>query len=127
MAKSQSDIGLIGLAVMGQNLALNIADHGFQISVYNRTTEKTDKFVAENPNTPGGVVGTRTLEEFVQSLAKPRKIVILVQAGKGTDAVIDSLLPLLSPNDIVIDGGNALWTDTIRREKNLREKGFRFI
>ena len=70
MAKSHSDIGLIGLAVMGQNLALNIADHGFQISVYNRTTEKTDKFVAENPNTPGGVVGTKTLEEFV---AVPRE------------------------------------------------------
>jgi len=127
MPKAQSDIGLIGLAVMGQNLALNIADHGFQISVYNRTTEKTEKFVAENPNTPGGLIGAKTLEEFVQSLAKPRKIVILVQAGKGTDAVIDSLLPLLDPNDIVIDGGNALWTDTIRREKNLREKGFRFI
>ncbi|MFT3868814.1 MAG: NADP-dependent phosphogluconate dehydrogenase [Nibricoccus sp.] len=127
MPKAQSDIGLIGLAVMGQNLALNIADHGFQISVYNRTTEKTEKFVAENPNTPGGLVGAKTLEEFVQSLAKPRKIVILVQAGKGTDAVIDSLIPLLEQNDIVIDGGNALWTDTIRREKNLREKGLRFI
>jgi 6-phosphogluconate dehydrogenase len=127
MAKTHSDIGLIGLAVMGQNLALNIADHGFQISVYNRTTEKTDKFVAENPNTPGGVVGTKTLEEFVQSLAKPRKMVILVQAGKGTDAVIDGLVPLLEQGDIVVDGGNALWTDTIRREKALREKGLRFI
>jgi 6-phosphogluconate dehydrogenase len=127
MPKAYSDIGLIGLAVMGQNLALNIADHGFQISVYNRTTEKTDKFVAENPNTPGGVVGTKSLEEFVKSLSKPRKIVILVQAGKGTDAVIDSLVPLLAANDIVIDGGNALWTDTIRREKTLREKGLRFI
>jgi 6-phosphogluconate dehydrogenase len=127
MAKSHSDIGLIGLAVMGQNLALNIADHGFQISVYNRTTEKTDKFVAENPSTPGGVVGTKTLEEFVQSLALPRKMVILVQAGKGTDAVIDGLVPLLSAGDIVIDGGNALWTDTIRREKALKEKGLRFI
>src|SRR5215217_5609701 len=95
MAKSHSDIGLIGLAVMGQNLALNIADHGFQISVYNRTTEKTDKFVAENPNTPGGLVGSKSLEEFVQSLAKPRRIVILVQAGKATDAVIDSLVALL--------------------------------
>src|SRR5882672_1970225 len=86
MPKAQSDIGLIGLAVMGQNLALNIADHGFQISVYNRTTEKTDKFVAENPNTPGGVVGTKTLEEFARSLAKPRKAVILVQAGKATSS-----------------------------------------
>src|SRR5580692_7739793 len=95
MAKPLSDIGLVGLAVMGQNLALNIADHGFQISVFNRTTEKTDKFVAENPSTPSGVVGTKTLEEFVKTLAKPRKIVILVQAGKGTDAVIDGLTPLL--------------------------------
>jgi len=127
MPKALSDIGLIGLAVMGQNLALNIADHGFQISVYNRTTEKTDKFVAEHPDTPGGLIGAQTLEAFVQSLARPRKIVILVQAGKGTDAVIDSLVPLLSANDIVIDGGNALWTDTIRREKALREKGLRFI
>src|SRR5262245_37957053 len=127
MAKSHSDIGLIGLAVMGQNLALNIADHGFQISVFNRTVEKTDKFVAENPATPGGVIGTRTLEEFVQSLAKPRKAIILVQAGKATDAVIDSLVPLFEPGDIIIDGGNALWTDTIRREKALREKGLRFI
>jgi 6-phosphogluconate dehydrogenase len=127
MAKSPSDIGLIGLAVMGQNLALNIADHGFQISVYNRTTEKTDKFVAENPATPGGLVGTKTLPEFVASLAQPRKMIILVQAGKATDAVIDGLVPLLEAGDIVIDGGNALWTDTIRREKSLREKNLRFI
>ncbi len=127
MAKSLSDIGLIGLAVMGQNLALNIADHGFKISVFNRTTEKTDKFVADNPHTPGGVVGTKTLEEFVQSLAKPRKMIILVQAGKATDAVIDGLVPLLEAGDIVIDGGNALWTDTIRREKALAEKGLRFV
>ena len=127
MPKPHSDIGLIGLAVMGQNLALNIADHGFQISVYNRTVEKTDKFVAENPATPGGVVGTKTLQEFVQSLAKPRKMIILVQAGKATDAVIDGLVPLLEQDDIIIDGGNALWTDTIRREKALKEKGLRFI
>jgi 6-phosphogluconate dehydrogenase len=127
MPKPLSDIGLVGLAVMGQNLALNIADHGFQISVFNRTTEKTDKFVAGNPNTPGGVLGFRTLEEFVKSLAKPRKAVILVQAGRGTDAVIDGLAALFEPGDIIIDGGNALWTDTIRREKALREKGLRFI
>src|SRR6195952_198989 len=127
MPKALSDIGLIGLAVMGQNLALNIADHGFQISVFNRTTEKTDKFVAENPSTPGGIVGTQTLDAFVKSLAKPRKMVILVQAGKATDAVIDGLVPLLEPGDIVVDGGNALWTDTIPREKALKEKGLRFI
>jgi 6-phosphogluconate dehydrogenase len=127
MSNKLSDAGLIGLAVMGQNLALNIADHGFQISVYNRTTEKMTRFVADNPNTPGGLVGTATLEEFVQSLAKPRRIVILVQAGAATDAVIDSLVPLLAPGDIIVDGGNAKWTDTIRREKTLHEKGLRFI
>ncbi len=127
MPKPQSDIGLVGLAVMGQNLALNIADHGFQISVYNRTTPTMEKFVAENPDTPGGLVGRATLEDFVQSLAKPRKIIILVKAGGPTDAVIDHLVPLLEAGDIVIDGGNALWTDTIRREKELAAKGLRFI
>ena len=127
MAKPLSDVGLVGLAVMGQNLALNIADHGFQISVFNRTTEKTDKFVSENPNTPGGLVGTKTLGEFVASIAKPRKIIILVQAGKGTDAVIDGLEPLLDKGDIIVDGGNSLWTDTIRREKISADKGFRYI
>ncbi len=127
MTKEKSDIGLIGLAVMGQNLALNIADHGFQISVYNRTTSKTETFVAANTDTPGGVVGTETLEEFVQSLAKPRKIIILVQAGGATDAVIEGLVPLLEQDDIVIDGGNAQWTDTIRREKELRANGLRFV
>jgi 6-phosphogluconate dehydrogenase len=127
MSKSLSDIGLAGLAVMGQNLALNIADHGFQISVYNRTTATMEKFVAENPNTPGGLLGAKTLEEFVQSLARPRKIVILVKAGGPTDAVINSLVPLLENGDIIIDGGNALWTDTIHREKELAAKGLRFI
>ncbi len=127
MSESQSDIGLIGLAVMGQNLALNIADHGFAISVYNRTVAKTDDFIARNPNTPGALYGARSLEEFVESIKKPRKIIILVQAGKATDAVIDSLTAILDPDDIIIDGGNALWTDTIRREKELNEKGFRFV
>ncbi|MEM6821092.1 MAG: NADP-dependent phosphogluconate dehydrogenase [Verrucomicrobiota bacterium] len=123
----QSDIGLVGLAVMGQNLALNIADHGFRISVYNRTTSKTTDFVGANPDTPGGLVGSETLEDFVGSLKSPRKIIILVQAGRATDAVIDGLVPLLDKDDIIIDGGNALYEDTIRREKDLKEKGFRFI
>jgi 6-phosphogluconate dehydrogenase len=112
---------------MGQNLALNIADHGFQISVFNRTTEKMVKFVAENPQTPGGLIGAATLPEFVQSLSRPRKVIMMVQAGSSTDAVIDSLVPLLEPGDIIIDGGNSKWTDTIRREKSLRGKGLRFI
>jgi 6-phosphogluconate dehydrogenase len=127
MPESLSDIGLVGLAVMGQNLALNIADHGFRISVYNRTAATTLKFVTENRNTPGGVYGATTLEDFVSSLKRPRKIVILVKAGAATDAVIESLAPLLDEGDILIDGGNALWTDTIRREKELTARGLRFI
>lgn len=123
----ESEIGLIGLAVMGQNLALNVADHGFQISVYNRTTSKMEEFVKANPGTPGGLEGHETLEAFVQSLKRPRKIIILVKAGSGTDAVIDGLVPLLEKDDIIIDGGNANWNDTIRREQSLREQGLRFI
>jgi len=127
MSENLSDIGLIGLAVMGQNLALNIADHGFRISVYNRTTSKMEAFVSENQHTPGGLFGAETLETFAASIKKPRKIIILVQAGNATDGVIESLLPHLDNEDIVIDGGNAKWTDTIRRENGLRERGYRFI
>ena len=127
MSEELSDIGLIGLAVMGQNLALNIADHGFRISVFNRTTSKTDKFVAENPDTPGGLLGTDSLKAFAASIKRPRKIIILVQAGGATDAVIESLLPHLDKDDIVVDGGNAKWTDTIRRESDLRRRDFRFV
>jgi 6-phosphogluconate dehydrogenase len=127
MTNQPSDIGLIGLAVMGQNLALNIADHGFKISVFNRTTSKTEEFVKDHPGTPGGLHAALTLADFVSSLKRPRKIIILVQAGKATDAVIDSLVPLLEKDDIIIDGGNALWSDTVRREKDLTAKGLRFI
>ncbi len=122
---SKSDFGLIGLAVMGQNLVLNVESRGFQVSVYNRTTSVTDEFIAENPDK--NLVGTKTLEEFVESLASPRKIQIMVKAGGPVDAVIDSLVPLLDQGDIIIDGGNTLYTDTERREKALSEKGFRFI
>ncbi|MFU8849195.1 MAG: NADP-dependent phosphogluconate dehydrogenase [Opitutales bacterium] len=122
-----SEIGLIGLAVMGQNLALNIADHGFKISVYNRTTSKMEEFVAANSDTPGGLVGCETLEAFVASLKRPRKVIILVQAGMATDKVIEGLVALLEEGDIIIDGGNAKWDDTIRREKELTAKGLRFI
>jgi len=127
MAEAESEIGLIGLAVMGQNLALNIADHGFKISVYNRTTSKMQEFVAANPNTPGGLVGCETLETFIASLKRPRKVIILVQAGWATDKVIEGLVPLMEEGDIIIDGGNAKWDDTIRREKELTAKGLRFI
>lgn len=122
-----SDVGLVGLAVMGQNLALNIADHGFRISVYNRTTSKTDAFVTKNPKTPGGLVGHAELADFVASLKRPRKVVIMVEAGAGTDAVIDQLSLLLEPGDIIVDGGNAKWTDTMRREASLKAKNLHFI
>ena len=127
-----ADVGLIGLAVMGANFALNMADHGFKVAVFNRTTSVTDKFVAENPpegwgESGGGLVPAKTLEEFVRLIRRPRRIVVLVKAGAGTDAVIDSLAPLLDEGDVVVDGGNALWTDTERREKRLAERGIRFI
>lgn len=112
---------------MGQNLALNIADHGFPISVYNRTTETMEKFVAAHTGTPGGLTGQKTVQEFVASLKRPRKVIILVKAGAPTDAVINSLLPFLEAGDIIIDGGNANWNDTIRREKELAAKGFRLV
>lgn len=127
MSAAESEIGLIGLAVMGQNLALNIADHGFKISVYNRTVSKMEEFVSSNPNTPGGLVGCDSLENFVASLKRPRKVIILVQAGWATDKVIESLVPLMDEGDIIIDGGNAKWDDTIRREKELSALGLRFV
>ena len=126
MNSSVSEIGLIGLAVMGQNLALNIADHGFGISVFNRTFSKTQAFLEENQTTKN-LVGFENINEFVDSLARPRKIVIMVQAGAATDAVIESLIPLLDDGDIVIDGGNAKWTDTIDREKRLRTNNLHFV
>jgi len=123
----RSDIGLVGLAVMGQNLALNIADHGFRISVYNRTREKMEAFVDSHPDQSGGLVGCATLEDLVTSLKRPRKIIVMVKAGSGTDAVIDQLAPRLDEGDILIDGGNSKWTDTIAREQRLAERGLRFI
>jgi 6-phosphogluconate dehydrogenase len=122
---SKSDFGLIGLAVMGQNLVLNVESRGFQVSVYNRTTATTDEFVAAHPGKK--LVGSKTLEEFVQSLAIPRKIQIMVKAGGPVDAVIEQLIPLLDQGDIIIDGGNSLYTDTERRDAYLSEKGLRFI
>ena len=130
MAEARADIGLIGLAVMGQNLALNIADHGYTIAVYNRTTERMQEFVEQvKAREPAAdrLFGVADLGDFVKSIKRPRKIIILVKAGGGTDAVINGLVPLLEKGDIVIDGGNAYWHDTIRREKALKEKGLRFI
>lgn len=123
--EKKSDFGLIGLAVMGQNLVLNVESRGFQVSVFNRTTATMTDFVAENPDK--AIVGCETLESFVESLATPRKIMIMVQAGGPVDAVIHSLMPLLDKDDIIIDGGNSLYTDTERRDQYVGEAGFRFI
>ncbi len=126
----QSDIGLIGLAVMGQNLVLNMADHGYTVSVYNRTTQKMRDFIAECKEREPfheRVIGYEQLKDFVRSIKRPRKIIMLVQAGKATDATIEAVLPYLQKGDILIDGGNALWTDTIRRERDLAAKGINFV
>ncbi|MBM6387960.1 MULTISPECIES: NADP-dependent phosphogluconate dehydrogenase [Paenibacillus] len=122
---SKQQIGVIGLAVMGKNLALNIESKGFSVSVFNRSPEKTNDLLkeAEGKN----LTGAFSIEEFVASLESPRKILIMVQAGKATDATIEQLLPHLDEGDIIIDGGNAYFPDTQRRSKELEEKGFRFI
>ncbi|HQN64708.1 MAG TPA: NADP-dependent phosphogluconate dehydrogenase [Methylophilus sp.] len=130
MTIKNADIGLIGLAVMGQNLALNIADHGYTIAVYNRDPKKMLNFIEEcKKNEPSHerVVGHADLASFVLSIKRPRKIVLLVKAGSPTDLTINALLPFLEQGDIIIDGGNSLWTDTIRREKELAAKGIDFI
>jgi 6-phosphogluconate dehydrogenase len=123
---NSSDIGLIGLAVMGENLVLNMESKGFRVSVFNRTTEVTEKF-ATNRGAGKNIVATKTIEEFVASLAKPRKIMIMVKAGAAVDAVIDQLLPNLDKGDVVIDGGNSLYSDTQRREAALSAKGLNYL
>ncbi len=123
---ASSDIGLIGLAVMGENLALNIAGKGFRISVFNRTTSKVDDFMAGRAKGKS-VVGAHSLQEFVASLKTPRKILMLVKAGKAVDELIEQLLPLLHPGDLLIDGGNSHFPDTIRRTQLVESKGLLYI
>jgi 6-phosphogluconate dehydrogenase len=118
-------IGMVGLAVMGENLALNIARNGFPIAVFNRDSNKVDKFLKRAEGQQ--VVGTYSVEEFVKALETPRKIILLVKAGKPVDDVIAQLKPLLDPGDIVIDGGNSFFPDTQRREKELKSAGINFI
>ncbi|BAL99570.1 MULTISPECIES: NADP-dependent phosphogluconate dehydrogenase [Caldilinea] len=122
---SKADIGLIGLAVMGQNLVLNMERNGYTVAIYNRTTRVTDEFIAAHPDKK--LVPARTLEEFVASLERPRKILIMVKAGAPVDAVLDSLVPLLEPGDLVMDGGNSYFMDTERRAKALEEAGLLFM
>ncbi|MFO3689933.1 NADP-dependent phosphogluconate dehydrogenase [Staphylococcus felis] len=118
-------IGVVGLAVMGKNLAWNIESRGYSVSVYNRSSEKTDTMVKESEGK--NIVPTYSVEEFVNSLEKPRKILLMVKAGEATDKTIDALLPLLDDDDILIDGGNTNYQDTIRRNKALAQSGINFI
>lgn len=122
---SKQQIGVVGMAVMGKNLALNIESRGYSVSIYNRTTAKTDEVIAEYPDKK--LVPTYTVEEFVNSLEKPRRILLMVQAGKPTDLTIQSLLPHLDAGDILIDGGNTYFEDTIRRNNELANLGINFI
>ncbi|WP_249872604.1 NADP-dependent phosphogluconate dehydrogenase [Oceanobacillus saliphilus] len=124
MLKQQ--IGVIGLAVMGKNLALNIESRGYSVAVFNRSYDKTQSFLS-NEAKGKNFVGAQTIEEFVNSLEKPRKILLMVKAGPATDATIESLQPYLEKGDILIDGGNTLFEDTIRRNKMLDETGIHFI
>lgn len=122
---TQANIGLIGLAVMGQNLVLNLERNGYTVAVYNRTTATMEKFVAEHPGKK--IIPCRTLEELVAALARPRQILIMVQAGRAVDSVIQGLLPLLEPGDLIMDGGNSYYRDTERRSEELTAKGFAFM
>ena len=123
---SNSDFGLIGLAVMGQNLVLNVESRGFHVSVYNRTTSTMEAFI-KGEAADKNVAGFETIEEFVASLKRPRKVMIMVKAGSAVDAVIAQLLPLLEEGDLIIDGGNSLYTDTEWRCVEVAETGMKFL
>ena len=118
-------VGVIGMAVMGSNLARNLAHHGYHVAIYNRTAAKTLEVAAEFPQE--GFIVAETLEDFVASLEKPRRMILMVKAGAATDATIDQLVPLLEAGDIVVDGGNSFFQDTRRREAQLREVGLHFV
>ena len=123
----KADIAMIGLGVMGRNLALNMADHGFRVAAFDLKTSAMRRFIKDNPDTPGGLVGPKTFQELAKGLTRPRKVVILVPAGKPVDDVIDKLLPMINKGDVIVDGGNSLWTDTIRRENALAKRGIHFV
>ncbi len=122
---NKRQIGVVGMAVMGKNLALNIESRGYSVSIYNRTTSRAEAVIAEHPDKQ--LYLQKTIADFVSSLEKPRKIILMVQAGGGTDAVIQEILPYLDQGDILIDGGNTFFEDTIRRSKELEEAGIYFI
>lgn len=123
---NKAEIGLIGLAVMGENLVMNMESKGFTIAVYNRSTEKVDKFI--NGRAKGKkIIGCRSVEELVQALEKPRKVMMMIRAGQAVDDMISQLLPLLEPGDVIIDGGNSYFKDTIRRTAEVTEKGLLYV
>src|SRR5712675_1565945 len=124
--EATADIALIGLAVMGQNLVLNMNDHGYTVVAFNRTVSKVDEFLAKEAKGTN-VRGAHSIEEMVGSLKKPRRVMLMVKAGKPVDEFIEQILPYLEPGDIIIDGGNSLFEDTNRRTKCLESKGFLFI
>src|SRR5216117_446779 len=126
MTINQCDIGLIGLGVMGENLVLNMESKGFSVAIFNRTTEVTDKFAAGRAQGKN-IQPTRTMEKFVAALKKPRIAMMMVKAGAPVDAVINQLAPLLEKGDVIIDGGNSLFTDTQRRCKDLEGRGLHFV
>ncbi|MGI6460407.1 MAG: decarboxylating NADP(+)-dependent phosphogluconate dehydrogenase [Candidatus Hydrogenedentales bacterium] len=123
---AQQDIGLIGLAVMGENLVLNMANKGFSVAVYNRTLDRVDNFIQGRAKGKS-IVGCRSIEELVQNLQKPRRVMLLVKAGDPVDSLIEQLIPHLEPGDIIIDGGNSHFPDTIRRTKHVESKGLLYI
>lgn len=126
MTEAVADIGLVGLAVMGQNLVMNMNDHGFTVAVFNRTTEKVDAFL-EGPAKGSNVIGTHTIEEMIQKLKRPRKVMFMIKAGAAVDALIEEIVPHLEKGDIIIDGGNSHFPDSERRYQELKAKGIRFI
>ena len=127
MEQNKADIGLIGLAVMGQNLVLNMNDHGFSVAVFNRTVHKVDTFLSGPAAGRETIYGAQNIEEFISLLKMPRKIMFMVKAGEVVDTFIDKLLPFLDEGDVLIDGGNSHYPDTERRTKDLSEKGILFI
>src|ERR1700719_1065631 len=126
MTANQCDIGLIGLAVMGENLVLNMESKGFSVAVFNRTTEVTDKFATTRAKGKN-IRPTRTIQEFIGALKKPRKAQVMIKAGKPVDQVIGEIAPLMEKGDVIIDGGNSLFTDTQRRCKEMEEKGIHYV
>jgi len=126
MSNGTCDIGLIGLAVMGQNLVLNMNDHGYKVAVFNRTVSKVDEFINEEAKGTE-VVGAHSIEEMCGLLKSPRRVMIMVKAGDVVDKTIEQILPFLDKGDIIIDGGNSLFTDSNRRTKDLAAKGIRVV